>query len=62
MRPYISRVISKIHEAGLSSDAWPDTLKTLTDELGIAGAAAHFVTLVCTRRSDAVWKRTRPKP
>jgi hypothetical protein len=39
MPPDISRLIAKIHDAGLASDAWPDALKSLTDALGIAGAA-----------------------
>src|ERR1700730_7937253 len=39
MPPDISRLIAKIHDAGLASDAWPDALKSLTDALGVAGAA-----------------------
>jgi hypothetical protein len=41
MRPDISRLIGKIREAGLSSDAWPDTLKTLTDEAGHCRGGSH---------------------
>jgi hypothetical protein len=39
MQPDISRLIGKIREAGVAPDAWPDTLKSLTDALGVAGAA-----------------------
>jgi hypothetical protein len=39
MPPEISRVIAKIHEAGLAHEAWPGALKSLTDALGVAGAA-----------------------
>jgi hypothetical protein len=39
MQPDIPRLIGKIRDAGLSPDAWPDALKSLTDALGIAGAA-----------------------
>ena len=35
----VSRLIAKVHDAGLTPDAWPEALKALTDELGIAGAA-----------------------
>jgi hypothetical protein len=35
----VSRLIAKVHDAGLTPDAWPEALKALTDALGIAGAA-----------------------
>jgi hypothetical protein len=39
MRPDFSHLIGKIREAERASDAWPDTLTSLTDTLGVAGAA-----------------------
>ena len=39
MQPDISRLIGKIRAAGLAPDAWPDTLKSLTEALGVDGAA-----------------------
>jgi hypothetical protein len=39
MRPEITRLIAKIQDAGRTTEAWPDALKSLTDVLGIAGAA-----------------------
>jgi hypothetical protein len=39
MQPDIARLIGKLQEAGLEPEAWPDTLKLLTNTLGIAGAA-----------------------
>jgi hypothetical protein len=39
MPPDISRVVAKIHEAGLVHGAWLEALKSLTDALGVAGAA-----------------------
>src|SRR6267154_1907738 len=39
MTTEVSRLIAKIHEAGLAADAWPEALKALTDSLGIGGAA-----------------------
>ena len=35
----VSRLIAKVHDAGLTPEAWPEALKALTDALGIAGAA-----------------------
>jgi hypothetical protein len=38
----VSRLIAKVHDAGLTPDAWPEALKALTDALGIAGASIGF--------------------
>jgi hypothetical protein len=35
----LSRVISKIHDAGEAPEAWPEALQSLTGALGVAGAA-----------------------
>jgi hypothetical protein len=35
----MERLAAKIHEAGLAPEAWPEALKSLTDALGVAGAA-----------------------
>jgi hypothetical protein len=35
----ISRLVANIHEAARAPNAWPELLKSLTDALGIAGAA-----------------------
>lgn len=39
MKPDVSRLVGKIRDAGLAPEAWPDSLKSLTDTLGVAGAA-----------------------
>jgi hypothetical protein len=39
MRPEITRIITKIHDAGSTPEAWPDALKALTEATGTAGAA-----------------------
>jgi hypothetical protein len=39
MPPDLSRLIAKIRDAGVALDAWSETLKSLTDALGVAGAA-----------------------
>jgi hypothetical protein len=39
MMPDIYRAVAKIREAGVAPQAWPDALKSLTDALGVAGAA-----------------------
>jgi hypothetical protein len=39
MQPDISRLISKVHDAAVALDAWPEALKSLTDVIGVAGAA-----------------------
>jgi hypothetical protein len=50
----LSRLIAKVHDAGLTPDAWPDALKALTDALGIAGAAC----IVFNKRTGRVdWVR-----
>jgi hypothetical protein len=38
MQPDIARLISKLREARLGPEAWPDTQKSLTDTLGVASA------------------------
>ena len=53
MLPEITRVIAKIHDAGLVPDAWPEALKALTDALGVAGAAC-IVSNKTTSRVDWV--------
>src|SRR4030081_605478 len=53
MPPEISRVIAKIHDAGLAPDAWPETLKALTDAMGVAGAA-YIVSSKTASRVDWV--------
>jgi hypothetical protein len=45
-----SRLIDKIHGAGLAPDAWPEALKSLTAALGIAGAAC----IIFNRRTGNV--------
>lgn len=35
----ITRLMTKIHDAGVAGDAWPDALTSLTETLGAAGAA-----------------------
>ena len=42
--------VSKIQEAGLAPDIWPEALKSLTDALGIEGAAC----IVLNKRTRAV--------
>jgi hypothetical protein len=32
-------LVSKLHDAAVSPEAWPDALKALTDAIGVAGAA-----------------------
>jgi hypothetical protein len=44
------RAISKIQEAGLGPDEWPKALKSLTDALGVEGAAC----IVLNKRTRAV--------
>jgi hypothetical protein len=39
MRPDLSRLMSKLHDAGLAADAWPEALQSLSDAVGVAGAA-----------------------
>src|SRR3954466_363296 len=39
MRPDLSRLMSKLHDAGLAADAWPEALQSLSDVVGVAGAA-----------------------
>jgi uncharacterized protein DUF6894 len=53
MLPEITRVIAKMHDAGLVPDAWPEALKALTDVLGVAGAAC-IVSNKTTSRVDWV--------
>ena len=53
MQPDIPRLIGKIRDAGLSPDAWPDALKSLTDALGIAGASC-IISNTTTGRVDWV--------
>jgi hypothetical protein len=38
MPPDLSRLIAKIRDAGVALDAWSETMKSLTDALGVAGA------------------------
>jgi hypothetical protein len=38
--PDISRLVDKIHDAGLAAEAWPEALTSLTDALGVGGAAS----------------------
>jgi hypothetical protein len=45
-----SRLVDKIHDAGLAPDAWPEALKSLTDASGVAGAAC----IVFNRRTEDV--------
>jgi hypothetical protein len=52
MWPDISRLVARIHDAGLAPDAWPDALESLTDALGGQGAAC----IVSNRRTgNADW-------
>ena len=53
MLPDISRLVDKIHDAGRASDAWPEALKSLTDALGVGGAAC-IITNQGTRCVDWV--------
>jgi hypothetical protein len=40
MRPAdLSRLMSKLHDAGLAADAWSEALQSLSDAVGLAGAA-----------------------
>ena len=39
MRPDLSRLMSKLHDAGLAADAWSEALQSLSDAIGVAGAA-----------------------
>jgi hypothetical protein len=39
MRSDVSRLISRIHDAALVPDAWPEALRSLTEVMGVAGAA-----------------------
>ena len=39
MAKELIRAVSKIQEAGTAPDAWPEAMKSLTDALGIEGAA-----------------------
>jgi hypothetical protein len=39
MQPDISRLVAKIRDAGVVPETWPEALKSLTEILGIAGAA-----------------------
>jgi hypothetical protein len=50
MPPDISRVVAKIREAGLVYGAWLEALKSLTDALGVAGAAC----IVSNKRAKRV--------
>ena len=50
MAPDISRVIAKIREAGLATEAWPEALQSLTDTLGVVGAAC----IVSNKRTKCV--------
>jgi hypothetical protein len=43
MSPDMSRVLRKIHDASYASEAWPEGLRTLTDALGVPGAACIVV-------------------
>jgi len=45
-----SRLIDKIRDAGLAPDAWPEALKSLTDALGVTGAAC----IIFNRRTGNV--------
>jgi hypothetical protein len=53
MQPDIARLIGKPQEAGLEPETWPDTLKSLTNTLGIAGAAC-IISNKTTERVDWV--------
>jgi hypothetical protein len=37
MPPGLSLLIAKIRDAGVTLDAWSETMKSLTDALGVAG-------------------------
>jgi hypothetical protein len=50
MTTEVSHLLTKIREAGLAADAWPEALKALTDGLGIGGAAC----IVFNKRTKAV--------
>jgi hypothetical protein len=39
MSPDVARLVSKIHDAGLVPEAWPEALNALSDTWGAAGAA-----------------------
>ena len=39
MRPDLSRLMSKLQDAALAADAWSEALQSLSDAVGLAGAA-----------------------
>jgi hypothetical protein len=50
MPPDIYRAIAKIRDAGFAQEAWPEALQSLTDALGVAGAAC----IVFNKNSERV--------
>ena len=45
MRPDLSRLMSKLHDAGLAADAWPEALQSLSDAVGVV-MRPHWVVQV----------------
>jgi hypothetical protein len=52
MRFAMSSLVSTIHDAAVSREAWPRALATLTDAMGVAGAAL-IISNKRTRNVDA---------
>jgi hypothetical protein len=50
MTTEVSHLLTKIHDAGLAAEAWPEALKALTDALGVGGAAC----IVFNKRTEGV--------
>jgi hypothetical protein len=49
MQSDFSPLVSKLHDAALAPDAWPSALKSLTDAIGVAGAACIIFNRVTGR-------------
>ena len=50
MAKELIRAVSKIQEAGIAPDAWPEAMKLLTDALGVEGAAC----IVFNKQTESV--------
>jgi hypothetical protein len=53
MRPDVPHLLAQIHDIELVSEAWPDTMKSLKNALGVAGAACIIINKL-TGRTDWV--------
>jgi hypothetical protein len=53
MRPDVPHLLAKIHDIELVSEASPNTIKSLTTALGVAGAACMIINKI-TGRTDWV--------